>query len=264
MVKLKTNVGSFLDLLKMVELEGKSPEGSTEVMINGCVLECKEGKVRITALAVIKAVLLDITYTGAVIEEEGNLPIGNLSEFLEYLQRFKNSDEVTIELEKAKSNKILISRVFPKKIAHISSYDEETIDEYNNGKQALEKFTADEKTATFGSITYKSSVILGAENVKEMLDDGNVRNLTRDYPFEITPDGINCTVGDDTRGKIENFTLAKGNATDTVKSAFRSGIDNVFRNLSGDLVIFMENNAPMVVVKVADNYIAKFVIAPRI
>ena len=97
MTKIKGKVNDIKELLQLIKLEGKDPDGSTSSMIDNCILECKEGITSTNVLSKTNTVMGFIKYKKLDIVDEGEIPIGSIDEFLSYLNRFESSDEITVE-----------------------------------------------------------------------------------------------------------------------------------------------------------------------
>jgi hypothetical protein len=102
------------------------------------------------------------------------------------------------------------------------------------------------------------------EWVKECdVDDGNVSVLKRVYPIIVSDDEVIGTVGEEKIGIIKT-SIAVTEKYGSGKSSYGYGIDNVIRNLDGEIEIAFEDQGPMLIISNNDKYESKFIIAPLI
>lgn len=259
MVKLKGKVNDIKELLQLIKLEGKDPDGSNSSMIDNCILVAKDGKVSTRVLAKTSTVMAFIEYTTLDVIEEGNLPIGSITEFLSYLKRFENEDEINIETTE---NRIKISRDDPKKVAHVPLTAEKNIDDSVRAESVKDSITEEGGKYKFRNTELPASIKVNVHFIKQVLDDGNVQGLTRKYPITIDEE-VSCKVGDEKGGLIET-TIPVENIKGKASSSFAAGIDNVMSNLEGEIEIYLGDKGPMLVIQNRENLKAKFVIAPLV
>ena len=259
MTKINGKVNNLKELLSLVQLEGKDPNGSTSYMIYTCILECKDGKISVKALAKSNTVLAFIEYKKIDVISEGEIPVGSIEEFISYLKRFENDDIVNVETTE---NKIKIFRENPKKTAYIPLTARENIDDSLRAEGVKDSLVQQEVGWKFRKTELETSIVVNSHFIKQVLDDGSVQGLNRTYPISIG-DEVVCKVGDIKGGMIETIIPVE-NKVGEASSSFAAGIDNVFSNISGEVGVWLAEKGPMLVIKTDEKVDAKYIIAPLI
>ncbi len=257
MTKIKGKVSDVISMLQTIKLEGKDPDGSNSSMINNCLLEAKGELISTNVLSKTNVVIGFITYKKLSVVEEGEIPVGNIDEFISYLNRFEGGDEVSIETTE---NKIKILRDSPKKIANIPMTDRDNVDDSLRALAVKDSVTEENGLYKFRETELPAMIKVDSRHIKQILDDGNVQGLNRRYPIVID-DEVECRVGDEQGGMIEN-TITVLEKKGKAKSSFSSGIDNVFSNITGEVEVYMADGGPMLVMQNNEEFELKFVIAP--
>lgn len=256
-MELICKVKEFKGILRKIKLEGKSSEDTTVSLVHGCVLKAKDGKITCNVFDSSKVVFGMFEFLGLNIVEEGNIPIGDIDQVLDYMGRFKDEDEINISI---KENKFQVQRESPKKTALIPLTEEQHIEDANTGEEILSKLVVEEDKVIFGKAILTTKIVTNVEDVKEFIDDGNVKGIKRVYPFDVKEGIVNCRVGNRLEGQIKS-TLRTKEVIGESKSTFMNGIDNVFNNLEGEVKLFMSNDSPLFVSINSENFKAKFIIA---
>ena len=259
MTKIKGKVKDLKELIQLIKLEGKDTDGSNTSMIDNCILNCKDNKISTRVLSKTNTVIAFIEYKKLDIITGGEIPIGSLDEFLSYLKRFDNDDEIYVEVTE---NKIKLSRDEPKKTANIPLTSRENIDDSLRAESIKDSLSAEKGKWKFRGTELVASIKVNSQFIREILDDGNVKGLNRKYPISIDKDVI-CKVGDEKGGMIETHILTE-NKKGKANSSFAGGIDNVFKNISGEVEIHLAEQGPMLIILNNDSVDAKFVVAPLI
>lgn len=258
-MKIKGKVKNLKELLQLIKLEGKDTTGSNTSMIENCILTCKDGKVSTITLSKTNTVIAFIEYKNLDIITEGEIPIGNLDEFLSYLKRFENDDEITVEVTE---NKIKLSRDEPKKIANIPLTSRDNIDDSLRAEAIKDSIKEENGVWKFRNTELPAIAKVNSHFIREVLADGSVQGLNRKYPI-IIDEEVSCKVGDEKGGMIETIIPVeskKGKA----QTSFAAGIDNVFSNISGIVEIHIAEKGPMLVTQSTENSEMKFIIAPLV
>ena len=259
MTKIKGKISDIKEMINLVRLEGKDPDGSNISMMEGAILECKNGKINICCLAKTSTVLCFISFNKVDVIGEGEIPVGNLEILLSYLSRFENDDVVTIETA---DNKIKVVRDSPKKTALIPMTARENVEDSLRAEAVKDSLTQENGIWKFRTTLLPATIKVNTSFINKVLGDGNVENLNRKYPF-IIDDEVICKVGDDRSGMIESVIPVESKSGKG-SSSYAAGIDNVFSNLSDVVEVCLADNGPMLVVSKNDRYEAKFIIAPLI
>jgi len=259
MTKIKAKVSDIKELLKLVKLEGKDPDGSTSSIMENCILNCSNGKINTCCLAKTSTVLSFITYNKIDIISEGEIPIGNLEIVLSYLGRFENDDIIIIETA---DNKIKVVRDSPKKTALIPMTARENVEDSLRAEAVKDSLKCEDGVWKFRTTLLPATMKVNTSFINKVLGDGNVENLNRKYPFVID-DEVVCKVGDERSGMIESVIPVESKSG-KASSSYAAGIDNVFSNLTDVVEVCLAEGGPMLVISKNDKYEARFIIAPLI
>lgn len=255
MVKLQSKAKNFINLLNLIKLTGKDSSGATVSLMYGCVLKAHQD-ILVKVLNKSSVVFAKINYKKISILEQGNLPIGDIEEFLSYLTRFKPEEQITVETH---DNKILI--LGSNKKASLNLIVEETIEESSNAESLSQDINITPDKATIKETELNNKIVINAEDLQEFLKDADVKNIARKFNFILTPEELICRVG----SIHENFIETKVNPEfkqGTCSVFYQAGIDNVVSNLEGKITIYLAKNSPMLIKKEGDDYNAIFLIAP--
>jgi len=260
MTKIQAKSQDFKILFEKIKLQGKDETKCSKPLIYNCILNCKDNKVTTSLLNSSCTVFGEFEFKTIKVLEEGNISIGNIQEFSEYINKFAGENEITIETTE---NEILIKRDSPKKVAKLNLTSETYIEDSNRAIEILSKLIIEEEKVIFNEVILDKKFIVDCKNIKEALDDGNISSITRVFKFDFTENKINCLIGENTENRIETeIPISSGNGN--CKNIFRQGIDNVFSNISGEVKIYISEDSPMFVSS-EDNFCkSKFVIAPAI
>jgi len=260
--RMKFNIknNNFKEFLKLILMEGKDEQGTTVRLIENCLIEAKEGKLYSNVMPKSGVAIGIIRYKEVDVVSPGELSIPNVSMFLDYLNRFENDDEIVVELLE-QDNKVKVMRMSPKKIALIPITTKENVDDSLRVIEAIKKIKDKEGKISFGETELNIKVVVDSHYVKEVLKDGDIENMRRKFPFSVTEDKVLITVGDKISGIIETelpVISKSGSGTAT----YLNGIDNIFKELKGEVEIYFAEGAPMLVKKYSDKYDVRYVVAP--
>lgn len=259
MTKINIKTNNLKELLQLIKLEGKDQSGSNSSMIENCILNCKENKITCSTLAKTSTVLSFITYSKLDVITEGEIPIGNITILLSYLKRFESDDILSIETT---DNKLKITRESPKKTALIPLIERENADDSLRAEAVQGSIKQEGDKWKFRNTILESGFKCNVSFINKVLGDGDVENMNRRYPFQIS-DKVICKVGDDKSGQIETV-IPVDKIVEDGSSSYAAGIDNVFSNLDGDVEVYLTNNGPMLVINKTDRYEVKYIIAPLV
>ena len=256
-MKINLEVKTLKTILNKIKLTGKNCEGVAVDLIEGCVLRLEDNKIKCEVFDTSFVVFASFEFKNIEILENGNIPIGNINLFLSYLNRFKDEDKIILENE---DNLIKIQKDGRKKTAYIPMVDETFIEDNERSKNIREKLKISEEEVAFGTSIMKTKIIADSEYINEFIDDGNVDDLSRIYPIIVKDGKVVCQVGVKKLGMIYSELQTK-ESTGNCEVHFMNGIDNVFKNLEGEVTIYLADNSPMIVMKEDDKFKFEFVIA---
>lgn len=261
MTKLKTRISDLKQICKLIKLEGKNVSGSNEQLIENMLMITNNDHIEIDVLSKTNVVLASLTYN-LEIEEDGEIPIGSIEIFEQYLARFDGDDEIILEVLENKL-KLLREKTekSPEKTAYIPLTSKENIDDSSRAKNIIGKLLFKDNVWCFGNTKLPVEITIESESIKEVLADGDIKNITRDYPFVVNDKGLKITVGNEKTGQITT-KLLESPFDKEIKSTYTNGIDNVFKGLNGEVNINMNENSPMLVRQSTEKYDIKYIIAP--
>ncbi len=266
MTKFKCKITDLENLCNLVSCKGKNIEGKEYRAILDCVINAIGGKLIVKAMDMQRTFAVKVEQD-AVVEEEGQLSVGDLESFTKFLSRFLPTDEVTVSNE---TNRIVISRESPKKIARFPLAAFESIN--SKDATALDKISF--STAgypTMGKSNFSLSLIANAESIKSVFEDGNLIQQ-RYIPLKVKDGKLSVSVKDDTLGEFESEINLDSIANDPelpalkeTNATFGNGFDNIFSNLSGKVTIYLIDGVtigPIIVKQETEHYKFFALLAP--
>jgi len=275
MTKMSCKISVLEEICRLASLKGKNPQGKEYVAIPDLLLQVFNrisGSMPGKSAVIVKAIdnkgaigVALINYNVNVLEP-GVIPIGDVEKFVKYLSRFNSSDEVTVETTE---NRIILERKEPYKKATIPMASVDSISSNKNAEQILSNFQKTE-TGFFKSKKTNLNIrlTLNADDIKSVIDDGEVVGQ-RIYPWQLEENRLVIKVGEERLGEIETVIPTTKVETETppanTKTSFAYGVDNIFGNLSGEIQVYLANNAevcPLILTKETDTYKLKILLAP--
>lgn len=252
--------GKYTDLkliFDRLKLQGKDETRTTKSLIYGCILRCENNIIKCSVMNMSCTILGFFEFYNIKVLEDGEIPIGNLEEFTEFLNRFSKNEEITIETTE---NKIIIRGMKPKKKASINMIAKEHIEDSSRAEEVSNKLEVKEDIVKFNELELKNKFVVNSANIKDILEDGDIKSFTRIFTFDFSETGIKCLIGKENENNIEAeipIISGKGNC----RVLFQAGIDNAFNNITGNATIFVEENSPMYISSETETHKCKFVIA---
>jgi len=262
LTKIKSNIKSLVDLCNLISLKGKDINGRDFSPIPEFVIMADKNLLEITAMDKGAHLLIQIKYKTEVLEP-GTIVIGNVYQLRSYLNRFGNSDIVTLE---STENQIIIKRESPRKTAKFPMASEGSVESAGAG-DFLKGFVKEGKVYKSTKTTFDVSFTVDALAVKNVIDDGEAV-AQRIYPWTIQASGLTVKVGQEETGIIETDIPIENvsNLDDKViETGYAFGIDNLFGNLKGRVTIFLASGVgvcPMVVEQETVELYIKALLAP--
>ena len=265
MTEIKIKISDLRELCQLVSLEGKDVKGKQIMPISEFLINATEGNLQVEAIDKGNHLAIETSYK-ATVTVPGIVTIGDVAGFQGFLDRFGSTDEIVLSTTE---NKIILTRASPKKIAKIPMASPESLEKkdakifLDRFKKGLDGYFASSKS-NFGV-----KITVDASAVKSVIDDGEAVHQ-RVYPWSLKPEGLTVKVGTEQSGEIETDVVVKklekidDNAVN-VQTAYAYGIDNVFGNVTGDVIISLINgvgSCPMIVEKSTEKYSLKIVLAP--
>lgn len=259
-MKFKCKISDLETICRLAKAKGKNIDGRDYVAIPDVLINAfSPNKLSIKAMDIQGTFALSIDYKVDEVSEEGQLPIGDIENFEQFLTRFVPTDEIFVSTTQ---NKIVIERVEPKKVSRIPMGRIEDI--LSRNAVPLDKLQRTDKGFDSGKLNYNLSMIVDAEKIKGIIEDGNVVKQ-RILPWRIDGNKLYISIGSETSGEFEVEVTFESGTFGKTSTAFGNGIDNIFANLSGKVKIFLPDNveiSPLIVEQVTDKFNYLAILAP--
>jgi hypothetical protein len=249
MTKFKCKISDLETISRLVSSKGKNIEGKEYQAITDCLIEASEGKLTVKVMDIQRTFAVGLEYKNIDVSEAGQLPIGDLSNFTTFLQRFEPQDEVTVYTVE---NKIFIERESPKKVGKLPLVAVEALSSHpapplNDLKRSVNGFPAT------GKMPLDLEISIEAETFSSIFEDGNAIK-ERILPIKVEDDKLKISIGSEVYGSFETELIPESVRVDSLESpavaaktqsSFGNGLDNIFSNLQGKIKIYMGNNTDM-------------------
>jgi len=261
-MQLKAKTKKFIELLNLVKLTGKDGTGSVSDLMYGCLLKAtnNEGNnlISVNCLSQNGVGIVNLKYKTISVVEPGELPIGDIQEFLSCLNRFGLEEEIDINTVE---NKIVIKREKPSKKINLNITAVENIAEYGRAEEVSQKITQSPENVVINETTLDVKIELKAEDVKEILKDADIKNIARRFHLFTEEGKIIVTIGNDNATLVKN-ELSSKSLMGVCNSIYIAGFDNIFSTLSGEITLFLKTESPMAVIQTTDEYEILYIISP--
>lgn len=252
------NLLRFLELASLPEKETDTQSKSGELIPDLLVFVDNTG---LSAKAKTKSnnVFVDVLYkVGVELKEAGVLPLGSVEELRSYLGRFNSTDKVAV---KATESRLTITRTepVPKKTVRLPLASEKHIESVQGVEMIMKNFTWDNGLPVTKKGKLPTALKVDAGAIYSAIQDGAVV-VQKVYPFIYENKTLTIRVGSDKVGEIENELVAE--ASEPSKAQYSTGMEGIFKTLSGEVNIYFGTDAPLVVKKTSADYEATYVVAP--
>lgn len=252
MTKITGTIKEFKNMFEIISCGSKNP------LFTSIILEIDRDVIIINAIDSTRSVLTTQRYTGFEIEGGANIPIDTVS-IIEAIQLFNDNDPLIFEYDENKIT-LIINSESDKDTIVIPAPD---INEINNKIPVtfLEKsIVVNDETTTF-----EAFVNVDVKYIKKQIRMGNyVDPLYHEYTVNINKNILTLGVGN-----INNFELSSSSEIQVdgdgiSESKFMQGYDDIFKTLSGEVTIRINEDKPMMISQITDDYSVNFLIAPVI
>ena len=260
MSTFKIQAGILEDVLNLVKAKGKDHDGNDVTFINNCVLDIDKTGIIINTLDDKESLLGNVKITKFTCIEEGLIPVempekkDKKNSLLVVLSRFNKDDEIEVSYDN--EGIITVKRAKPR-----LSYKVNTIpfDDVSCHLQGEHPFTYEPKSdiwITRGGLKYITKFVLNADQFKEVIKDGEqIEN--RSYPLRVSTDVVINVFDTDTgAGSSRQLEIIekKPAIVEPVASLFSYGFGNLFSNLKGEIEIWINQDNPLIIRQINDNY----------
>ena len=266
-MKIKCKISDLQTIVKLVALKGKDMEGKEYAAVEDCVLTAAAGKLTVAVMDVQSTFGAKVDYKLVEIQEEGQLPIGDLETFAKFLSRFNSSDVVTVYNDE---NRVVIQRETPKKVAKLPLVSLESITTkdapvFSNFKSDVNGYPVTAKSL------WNLKFTLNADSVTSLFDDGDLIKQ-RILPWKVANSKLEMSIVDEVQGSFETEVALDSIESNPAKVGkqstlvhFGRGVDNIFSNLSGNVTVYMVDDfaqAPIVITQSGEAFDFLAMIAP--
>ena len=234
--RILTNHEEMEELTDLIRMNGTGTDGQKKDLVEDTILYFEDGEVNVKAFDPMASIWLNIQGPFEGIRNDGSLVIGNIVEFIDYIERFGDRVIVTIE-EQAGAYNITFTDE-ERKDGAISAKDEALI----NSVQDVEALpfsynpeTDDYPGSEENGIFLDTWFACDVDDIKDVIKDGDTTGI-RKYPIEADNGHVTIRVGEED-GWIETSFDADG-GEGQARSVYAYGVDNIFNNLSGKVEFY--------------------------
>jgi hypothetical protein len=265
MTKFKCKISDLETITRLVSSKGKSIDGKEYQAITDCLITAIDNRLSVRAMDIQHTFAVGLDYKNIIVEEPGDLPIGDLSNFATFLQRFNPQDDVSVYIHE---NHIYIERENPKKIGKLPLVAVESIASLPATPIDTLKRTEKGYPDT-GKMKLDVQISINAESISSIFEDGNAIK-ERILPIKIEDGKMKISIGSEIYGSFETELTPENIKTENeapakTESSFGNGLDNIFSNLSGKIQIYLANNVdltPLCIEQETDNFRYLALLAP--
>jgi len=267
MTEIKAKISELRELCELTSLKGKDIKGKQIMPLPEFLANAENGVLKIQGVDKGAHLALELSYKMEVVKP-GPIIIGDVEKFLSFLDRFGSNDDIILSTTE---NKIIITRSSSQKVARIPQAEATTVETSKNASEFLSKFVKGDSGYYETSKTkFDVKLTLKAEDIKSVIDDGEAVKQ-RIYPWNLEGP-LTVKVGSEQAGEIETVIPITKIETQNpespiVKTAYAYGLDNIFGNLKGEVIVNLANNigsCPLIVDKVTDKYTLRIILAPAV
>jgi hypothetical protein len=265
MTKFKCKISDLQSLVKLVSSKGKNIDGKEYSAITDCIMDVQSNSIVVKAMDIQHTFLVKVEYKNIDVLEQGQLPIGDLTNFASILTRFDPMDVVTLYTQE---NKLYIERAEPKKVAKLPLVSIDAISSspatpLDGLKRSAAGYPATDK------IALNLKIVTNTENISSIFEDGNVIK-ERIIPIKVEQGKFKVAIGSEIYGSFEtestaDLVVGDGETIGSTESSFGNGLDNIFSNLSGKVVIYLADKStstPLCVEQSTDSFNYLALLAP--
>lgn len=259
--RIVTNHAEMDDLLSKLRMRGKDTDGQTTSFVKDTILHFEGGQVHAKAFDPMKSVWVRLNIPFDGIKQEGQLVIGDISEFLSYLGRFGEQTIVSQELPDDENTYHLRFNDEDRKVGGYPAKDEEHIKSIQQADQLPYQFDPEEDdhpAAPSKNVYLDTWFRCDVKEVLDILEDGDTTQI-RKYPMNVEDGRVQVRVGDET-GYIETeFVASEGDGE--AASVYSYGMHNVFSNLSGEVTVYLDTDGALWVQQTDEDWNLDYMIA---
>jgi hypothetical protein len=230
--------------------------GSRYPLFPTVILEINKNVISVNAIDQTRAIGTNQEYTGFEIEGSANIPIDTVS-ISEAIKLFDDNDLIKLTYDE---NKIILSTNSNNKKDTIT-IPTMKINEINNESQIT--FNKSSITINGNEMNFDAHVIVDASHIQNQIKKGSfIGNLYHEYLINIDGTKLTLIVGDPNNYETSSSSeIVVENGKGSCQSSYAHGYDDIFKSLSGNVEIYINDRKPMLIVQTNDEFNVKFLIA---
>lgn len=257
-IKVKT-IKSFL---KYTKAAGIDSSGSKVVLISDCILRFDDGRMWIIVTDEKRNLVVQVKTTISDLENPVDVPI-EIMEFEKWLKSFKDGDIIKVSYEKGiiGLKTVALDIVFSTKREDTISCDLITnleygddadkenlkrIEEHGNSIYKIEEGVVE---LFFGS-KLTTNMKVSIKQLKNVISDGE-KVMNREYPFDFQKNKLSVTIKSADVAKKQKISRTiypdTYNVIEPFKITFSNRLTNAVNNINGNVEIFADRDAPMLI-----------------
>jgi hypothetical protein len=233
--------------------------GNKYPLFNDILLEINEETISINSIDQTRAVGTNQKYFGFQIEGEADIPLDTLSIY-EAIKLFNDNDILKFIYD---DDKIILESNSNNKKEQIT-IPSQKINEINNRSQIV--FTENSIIINGTEMNFDAYIKIDVSHIQNQIRKAAfVNNLYHEYGINIEGTKLILTIGDPTNYEISSSTeIIVEDGFGKAYSTYAHGYDDIFKSLSGEITIYINDEKPMLIVQTNDKYSIKFLVAPTI
>lgn len=244
-------VKQFKSMFEMIMCGSKYP------LFTEVILEINEETISIKCMDSTKAIITDQKYHGFNITGSKSIPIDTVS-ISEALKLFDDGDSLKFEYDE---NKIVMSTKSNNKKDTITT----PITNVDITNQVLPMFTDDSIIINGNTMNFEAQVKVDTKHIQNQIKKANyVDALYHEYDININNNTLILSVGNVNNFELSTSTEIEVEGNGVSQSRYMHGYDDIFKSLNGEVTIRINENKPMMISQIGDNYCVNFLIAPVI
>lgn len=241
----------FKQMFEMIMCGNKYP------LFDSVILEINKEIISINVIEKTGAIGTNQEYFGFQIEGGANIPI-DTSSIYEAIKLFNDNETLKFIYD---DNKIILESNSNNKRDKITIPPPE-ISEINNKSQIT--FTENSIIINGTEMNFDAYVKVNSSYIQDQIKKATfVNNLYHEYGINIEGTKLILTIGDPTNYEISSSTeITIEDGFGNAYSTYAHGYDDIFKSLNGEVVIYINDAKPMLIVQTTDKHSIKFLIAP--
>lgn len=250
-MRIKINKKILLEFLDLIMLKGTISSGKKDYLNKSTIITAINNELISENLDMTNAVYNKVTLKKVEVLNAGKIPIEDIPEFVKNIKNFKGKtlliefDKINIKItDGTKTGTFKVGAI----LSELKSVDESLIikekDSYKLHDLITKKYNIDEENALL-----KTAIDITSDELKTVTSDGDLTN-NRIFPIHFSDDKLNIKVTNDYDNPdiefINSFEIDISEGPD-VKTTVSFGFDNIFNNIKGPVILYLNNDSPLVV-----------------